>query len=324
MRTMILALAVVLLAAPVWAGVTITFNWTSNTECEIGYETDGEIVRAFALDVTATDGNVVDVNEFVVGDDNNGYGIFPKNFSRYITVNTQTGEVDDWDMAGYSPVAEAGDIGALGGLDTDGVTLEMGALYDTNQPGTTGKLCKVVVTDGTSEICVTGNAIRGNVVLEDTTEVEMPETCSAAPGDEECFPNDHPKYNEWVAVGKPPCWCLKRQCYGDADGHKEGSSKTGFFYSKYNDLAVLLAGWPIAEPTKGPGIATVTAGLYNTPGICADFARDQEGSSKTGYFRVKYNDLGILVGSWNIAEPTKGPGLGTDCGGDYEDYTELP
>jgi hypothetical protein len=299
---MIFALAVVLLAAPVWADVTITFDWTSETECEIGYEvTGGVLVRAFALDVTAKDGNVVDVNEFAVGDDNNGYGIFPANFSRYITVNDQTGEVDDWDLdPRYTPVAEAGDTGALGGLDTNGVTLEMGALYDSNAPGTTGKLCKVVVTEGTTEICVTGNAIRGNVVLEDTTEVEIPEVCSQPAGEVDCFPDSFTTYVHWEAYGKPKCWCNSAidpeatgdyQCDGDGDGATQGLAKYRI-YTK--DLDVLIPSWQkkLGEAGLNP---------------CADYDHKPQGLAK---YRVYTNDLQKLIDNWQ----KKSGDLGGDCG----------
>lgn len=121
-------------------------------------------------------------------------------------------------------------------------------------------------------------------------------------------------YLDWVLFGRPDCWCYPRQCYGDSDNVTEGSQKTGYFYVHYDDLNVLLAAWNVNEPPIGPGIATVTGpGPKFTPGICADFAHDQEGGPKTGYFRVHSNDLNKLVASWNIAEPPKGPGIPPDC-----------
>ncbi|MBN2136836.1 MAG: hypothetical protein JW720_03435 [Sedimentisphaerales bacterium] len=132
-----------------------------------------------------------------------------------------------------------------------------------------------------------------------------------------CFPSNDPNYIEWLRVGKPQCWCFKRQCYGDSDGDKEGSPKIGYYYVHYDDLNVLTTVWKISEPPHGPGIATATGPAPKlTPGICADFAHDIEGSPKIGYFRVHYNDLNKLMASWNIAEPPHGPGLPTDCGGD--------
>jgi len=329
MKKYALMLAVALLAAPASAVVSITAVDMDaagpGLVAQISYATSGEKVAAFALDITVDGGAVITaVGGYKVGVStaaSKGYGIFPANFDRYITVNAQGG-VDDWGVAGYNPVAEAGDKGALGGLGTSGITVEMGALYkgDANAPGTPGNLLTVEV-DKACNLTVTTNAIRGNVVLEGATEATV--NLAAATnvpitgGEIECLPTSHPDYNTWVAVGKPECWCIKTQCHGDADGKKEGTAKTGFWRVHFRDLNTLLAGWNTKEPTMGPGIATVTFtdGIGSVAGICADFAHDVEGSTKTGFFRVHFNDLNILIANWNVKEPTFGPGIPQDCGG---------
>jgi hypothetical protein len=170
---------------------------------------------------------------------------------------------------------------------------------------------------------VTTNAIRGNVVLEGATEV-APDLTAATnipiSGGDECLPASHPDYAAWVAVGKPECWCLKTQCHGDVDGLKEGSAKTGYYRVHFRDLNVLLAAWNVKEPTMGPGIGSVsfTDTTGTVAGVCADFAHDVEGSAKTGFFRVHFNDLNRLIASWNIKEPTLGPGLAQDCPGNVD------
>ena len=63
------------------------------------------------------------------------------------------------------------------------------------------------------------------------------------------------------------------------------------------------------EPPFGPGIASIENG------ICADFARDKEGSEATGFYRVGTTDLNRLVANWLIKEAPKGPGVRGDCGG---------
>lgn len=284
MRTMILALAVVLLAAPAWAGVTITLTNLGGNKVAIGYDatSESQLVRAFALDVTVTDGNVVDINDYAVGDDNNGYGIFPGNFSLYITVNG-TGMVDSWDDPNYTPVAPADDPGALGGIGTSGATLEMGSLYDANAPAKSGVLCTVTISEGTKKLCVTGNAIRGNIVMEDAGEVIPVEACLLF----DCFPSTFTTYADWVTYGKPKCWCNTAidptatgnyQCDGDGDGKTEGALKYRVF-SK--DLGVMVSQWKkkIAEVTDP----------------CADFDHKPEGALK---YRVFSKDLGVLVAKW--------------------------
>jgi hypothetical protein len=328
MRKFIMALAVMLIATPTWATVAITCEDEGGGVVKIDYSVTGEPnkVRAFALDITVDSGATIDeISDFIIGEStagNPGYGIFPASFRNYVTVDEETG-VPDWSDPNYSPLADPCDPDALGGLGTDGITIEMGALYypaddsSPNAPPDSGTLCKVKVS-GECTMSIAENATRGGVVLTDpdaapTVTLSSCEVGGAA----ECFPSDHPDYAEWVAVGKPNCWCYPRQCHGDADGLKEGSAKKGYYYVHFNDLNVLLAGWNTLEPDKGPGIATVT-GPNGEPGICADFAHDQEGSAKKGYYRVHFNDLNILVSNWNVLEPDKGPGVPPDCGGTVE------
>jgi len=118
MKKMILTLAVVLLAAPAWAAVEITLENLGEGVIQIGYDATGEteLVRAFALDIVATDGNIIDINDYSVGDDNAGYGIFPGSFAGNVTVNPTTGRVDSWigNPNPYTPVAPADAPDALG------------------------------------------------------------------------------------------------------------------------------------------------------------------------------------------------------------------
>ena len=304
MRKMILALAVVLLAAPAWAAVTITLTKAGN-EVTIGYNATTELpklVRAFALDVTATGGTIVGVAGYKVGDDNNGYGIFPGNFSLYITVNPTTGLVDSWDDPNYTPVAPADDPGALGGIGTAGATLEMGSLYDTNAPAATGVLCKVTVSVGTTKLCVKGNAIRGNIVMEDASEVNPAEVCIDI-GTADCFPNDvaHAiQYADWVTFGKPSCWCNAAsltppedisdtgpanytagdyQCDGDANTDRE--SPVFKWRVSASDLSLVIGNWKKPIATANP---------------CADIKHDSE--SPVFKWRVSASDLSRLITNW--------------------------
>ena len=123
----------------------------------------------------------------------------------------------------------------------------------------------------------------------------------------ECFPSCHPDYEQWVAAGKPECWCNPRQCHGETDSLAGGSAKTGSYYVGPLDLNVLLAGWLVTEPPFGPGIASVPNG------ICADFAHDVGGSAKTGIYRVGPSDLNILIANWLAKEAPFGAGVEADC-----------
>jgi hypothetical protein len=332
MKKYMLMLAIALMASAAWADVTVEVVDVGGLKGEIRYTVTGEPnkVAAFALDIVVDGGATIDaIGDFhtgvsVAGDD--GYGIFPANFNRYISVNPD-GTVSDWgDPAQYNPAAEAGDKQAQGGIGTNGITVELGALYkgDTNAPADSGVLCSITVSGGCN-VDLELNGIRGGIVLEgagDPTGTVTLVDGSIGPG--ECFPASDPAYNDWVALGKPDCWCLTTQCHGDADGLKEGGPKTGYWRVHFRDLNTLLAGWSVLEPAasgpSGPGITTAeyTDGRGTTNAVCADFAHDKEGGPKTGYFRVHFNDLTILINSWNIKEPTFGPGLATDCPGNLD------
>jgi len=290
MRKMIFALVVVMLATPAWASIAITAKDLGDLRVEIGYS-GTELARAFALDITVDAGTIDAISDFAVGDDNNGYGIFPANFSRYITVDATTGEVSDWAAAGYTPVADAGDPGALGGLGTSGITIEMGSLYDTQAPATSGTLCVLTVSE-TCNLTVTTNATRGNVVLEDASEatVDLTGATNVAIAGAVAYTGPHPA--EWQAVGQPDCWVASinpRQCHGDADGASQGKQQ---FWVSTNDLDVLIAAW-------NKSFAAIDGqSVGNTPLICADFDNLPQGKQA---FRVSTNDLDILIANWQLA-----------------------
>jgi len=219
-----LILSVLLLAVPAMAAVTITVtdSGLGDGVATISYTDTGDPnrVRAFALDVTVdSDANIIDCNEFMVGECNSvdrGYGIFPGRFSRYITPTTP-----DWGDPNYTPVAVPEDLpgDTRGGLGTGGVTLEMGSLYvDVNTPNPSGVLCTLTV-DKTCNMTVAVNAGRGGVVLEDASTV-VPTLTGAE-----------------IIVTEPGCACL-----GDANGSNNVD---------VSDLAVivgLLGGYSTTTP----------------------------------------------------------------------------
>lgn len=150
----------------------------------IKYQTDGEVVRAFALDVTVDQGVIEDVNGFHRGesmpsdapDPNTYYGIFPSAFAAAIDVNEDTGEVVDWNVADYTPLADPCNApdDTLPGLGSNGVTLEFGALYSPptddspNAPGPNGLLCLLKISEAAT-VSIVPNIIRGGIVLTDPT-----------------------------------------------------------------------------------------------------------------------------------------------------------
>jgi hypothetical protein len=89
----------------------------------------------------------------------------------------------------------------------------------------------------------------------------------------DCFNRAAPEYADWVALGKPDCWCYPRNCRGDADGKIE-----------YGTYWVLLQDLNLFKTYFG------ATGISGKPGICCDFARDIE----YGTYRVLLNDLNIF------------------------------
>jgi hypothetical protein len=173
----------------------------------------------------------------------------------------------------------------------------MGSLYDTNAPAKSGPLCTVTVSAGTTKLCVTGNAIRGNIVMEDAAEVPVVEACYTFITD--CFPSTFTTYADWVTYGKPKCWCNKLadpaatgdyQCDGDADGINSG---TPFYYRVYmGDINQIIANW-----RKKMGDAALNP--------CADI--DHISSGAPFNYRVYMGDINRIIASWR----KKDAGTGT-------------
>jgi parallel beta-helix repeat protein len=113
---------------------------------------------------------------------------------------------------------------------------------------------------------------------------------SKSPFDTDYISVEHPDYDQWVDVGKPLCWCYRRQCHGDTDCKSQGKQK---YWVSTDDLDILIAAWskPFAE------IEGQT--LYGLDLVCADFDHKAQGKRK---YRVSTNDLDILIANWSKAD----------------------
>ena len=132
--------------------------------------TAGEVVRAFALDVTVDQGLIFGVSDFFVGVSTTGaqgYGIFPASFRDHATVISGTNVT--FDLAQYSPVGVVADNpgDTLPGLNSSGVTLEFGGLWDPSVssavPGLAGTLCALHLSRA-ANVSVAPNRSRGGIV----------------------------------------------------------------------------------------------------------------------------------------------------------------
>ena len=132
--------------------------------------TEGEVVRAFALDVQVDAGLILGLSDFFVGESTTqaqGYGIFPSSFRDHSTV--LNGSEVIWGVPEYTPLAVASDNpgGTLPGLGSSGMSLEFGGLWDPNVsasiPPASGVLCALEISEA-ANVTVSGNALRGGVV----------------------------------------------------------------------------------------------------------------------------------------------------------------
>jgi hypothetical protein len=291
MRKLCFVMTALLLTASAYAGVTISCEQVGNPAdgiVEVSYEAtdDANLPRAFGLDITLdSDANIV---EIVSGSASDDYWVYPG------TIVITSGSVTNQG----TPVAPDTDPGALGGVGTGGMTIEMGSLYNDpcdpehqDPPGLTGVLFQFKVSDN-CHVTIAGNSARGNVVLESTEEAtDVTYTgCDIVKGVPDCWPEGSSKA-EWDSVGKPDCWCIEnnpRQCHGDADGASEGKNS---YWTANADLGVLLAAW------NKPYSAIEGQSYNSVPLICADFDHLSEGKNS---YRVANTDLGILLKNWNI------------------------
>ena len=279
MRKIVLVLVAFALAAPAFGTVAITATDEGGGNVAINYDVTGTKVRAFALNITVDAGVIDDVCDYHVGESNNaakGYGIFMGS----INIDPVTGAVISYGSpVGVGPCA-------LGGIGTTGITIEMGSLYeDGNAPPDIGTLCKIHVTAETCNLNVTAEDVcRGGVVLENGLTV-APDLSAFPVAIGECFPSDHPDYDEWVLMDRPECWCFPRQCRGDANGEKDGTLIK--YWVSSVDLGILIANWLDAQGT-------------DPAHLCADFNHKLDGTLIK--YRTSSVDLGILIDNWLDAQ----------------------
>ena len=168
MKKMTLVLAMLMFVAPALGAqdnVTITATDEGGGWVAISYTADQNVISAFGLDITVTDGNIVEIADFNVGECNSamqGYGIFMGS----ITIDGE-GQVTDYN----NPIASQSDLpeDTQPGLDSNGITTEMGALYeDGNAPPLSGTLCRIRIADVPIPCPCTGPDCYVNVTLNNS------------------------------------------------------------------------------------------------------------------------------------------------------------
>jgi hypothetical protein len=164
------------------------FIQDSNGVALVKYQcTAGEIVRAFALNVSVDQGHIIGVSDFFRGPgtaESTGYGIFPASFRDHLAA---AGINVDWSSSDYTPLAVVTDSPAdtLPGLNSTGVTLELGGLWDPNVPsavpGPAGTLCSLQLSQP-ARVSVAANLSRAGVVSAFAANVIAPVFISSVVG----------------------------------------------------------------------------------------------------------------------------------------------
>lgn len=292
MRKIILILAVLAVASPAMAAVTITCTPDDGGVVTVSFTNDSGRVRAFALDIAVDGGAIIEPNS--ASGFNADYSIYPGS----IEINSVTGEVD----ANGSPVCGSDYPGTEPGPGTASMTIEMGSLYvgEGNAPGQDDDLLTFVVDcNGAADCNVTValNTIRGGVVMENGDSVDpgpgglvgCKAVCAGQCRDQ-FGTATQAYYDKYVTAGKNPgVWCTEYHCYGDADDAEEYVFPVGW-YRIYNiDLTTLILNWQKKVEDANPD---------NIADPAADFSHSEEYVFPVGYYAVYNQDLTILITNW--------------------------
>ncbi|HOT71838.1 MAG TPA: hypothetical protein PLX18_00680 [Anaerohalosphaeraceae bacterium] len=321
MRKVLPILLAIALAMPALADVAVTVDDAGDGVAQLNLAISGDaVVRGLALKVTITGAELAAIADVT--------DVMPA-FNAYIDYyysNTgflgTLGDETDLPGTGAHALADPDAAGVLAVLPATTFSISLGALDNSgSQGGVTagGVLAKINLSNfsGSAQVCVEADALRGGIVGDNLGTVDADDCGAIAAPSTECVSSTAPFYADWVAFGKPACWCYAANCKGDADGLKEGNALAGYRKVYTGDLNILLSAYDIKEPPKGPGIATIPNG------ICADFDRTKEGNALAGYRRVYTGDLNILLANYDVKEPPKGPGIG-DCAGPNYNFFVTP
>jgi len=233
MKKLIALIAVIALAAPVFAQETVTISLADEGSgvVAVSYDASGAstLMSGLAFDVEVDGGAIITaISDYKTGEStaaSKGYGIFLGSIDLTDPQNPVWGD----------PIAPAAAPSALGGLGTAGITVEMGALYDqavpADAPATSGLLFKLTVDCQGAEtvnVTVTPEATRGGhaggAVLEPATEGGDPIAADIVSAglelvcSSDCFSGTAAQEAAWAAWGKPANWCGDCWLQGDVNG----------------------------------------------------------------------------------------------------------
>jgi hypothetical protein len=310
MKKLLTLFAVFALTAPVFAGegdpnVRIKCEDLGSGLVQVSYEilthdgfdpdAEGNRVRGFAFDIEASNScTITAISEYdaegasVPADSEN----IPLGYSVHMG-SIVIGPQDPNFVTDFGdPVAPNTDPGALGGLGTTGITVELGSLYvddgqgDPEQPPASGNLFKIQLSDPTSAgscvLTIAGEGTRGECVLEGgdpanilSSGCEVTFACyiegqqrgsAGCVGSPATITATH--VQNWINAGSPDEWCCPWQPCGDTNG--DG-------YVNPSDFIAIVAN-PAAPASQAPGADTNHDGFINPSDFIAVVGHPAQGN----------------------------------------------
>ncbi len=286
MKKLILILVLVAVAcAPAMAAVTISGTKVGST-ITLNYATTGpNSIRAFAMDIAASTGNITAVN--CTSSQPLGYYIYPGSIQ---IVSGSIAVYGDCVCSSTYPDTKAGE-------GTSAVTVEMGSLYTgTTKPASSGQVLTLTLSNTAAYVVVSRNTGRGGIVMERPEESaadNLPQTIPQTT----CLSSSATEYNKWGTYLKPNCWCYRKNCRGDADGALTLTKPV-----MLPDLTIFKTAYN-KTPTQIRGIPNA---------ICADFDRADTLTKPVmlpdlTVFKSFYNKTPTQVPQCDAAPITSGP-----------------
>jgi len=284
-----MAILVLVVAVPAMAVVNFTATDAGSQKLTIAYTTtDGDLPRGVAIRISLSDGAMLD-------------------FAAPVVVDAAFNTFIDWaysnplnyQVGNGNPLALATAAGALT-ADAADFSISMGVLDQTGKqlagPASATLITiqlKGIADGGQTTVTCTGDTLRGPAsgVVGSVLTSNLPQTVvvkgKVVPTD--CVKTTASFYNDWVAFGKPNCWCYERQCNGDIDGKKFPNSAAGKPVTTA-DLTIFKAAF---------NLTTADLALVAN-GICADLNHAKFPNTATGK-RVTTADLTTFKLYFNVA-----------------------
>jgi hypothetical protein len=271
-----MAILVLVVAVPAMAVVNFTATDAGSGKLTIAYTTtDGDLPRGVAIRVGLSDGAVVDTTAAVVVDP--AFNAFI-DWAYSNPLNYQVGN--------GNPLALATAAGALT-ADASDFSISMGVLDQTGAQKAgpaSATLITIQLKKGTADqttVTLTGDTLRGPAsgVVGSVLTSNLPQTV-VVKFVSDCIKSTASFYADWVAWGKPACWCFERQCRGDINGKNDGVAVK--YWVSGTDLTLFKAAY-----AKSDADLKLVSG-----GICSDLNHKADGVAVK--YRASGTDLGIF------------------------------